>query len=81
MYSDFHPSWTERGWQRTFRDADGATLVVAFVPHAIDAHLAALECAGLVGPGHSRTAADRSASGLVPVLAALSRREADGAAR
>jgi malonyl-CoA O-methyltransferase len=47
VYSDFHPSWTDRGWERTFRAADGTTHVVAFVPHTIDAHLAALEAAGL----------------------------------
>src|SRR5262249_13570977 len=23
VYSDFHPTWSERGWQRTFRTADG----------------------------------------------------------
>jgi malonyl-CoA O-methyltransferase len=47
VYSDFHPSWTERGWERTFQAADGAKHVVSFVPHAIDAHLAAIEAAGL----------------------------------
>jgi len=47
VYSDFHPSWTDRGWERTFRAADGTTHVIAFVPHAIDAHLAALQAAGL----------------------------------
>jgi malonyl-CoA O-methyltransferase len=47
VYSDFHPSWTERGWERTFRAADGSTHVVAFVPHAIDVHLSALDAAGL----------------------------------
>ena len=47
VYSDFHPSWTDRGWERTFRATDGTTYVVAFVPHTIDAHLSALEAAGL----------------------------------
>jgi malonyl-CoA O-methyltransferase len=46
VYSDFHPSWTERGWQRTFRSADGASHVVRFEPHTIDDHLAALDEAG-----------------------------------
>ena len=46
IYSDFHPSWTARGWQRTFRTADGAQHVVEFVPHTIDAHLSALEAGG-----------------------------------
>jgi malonyl-CoA O-methyltransferase len=43
IYSDFHPSWTERGWQRTFRSPDGSPHVVQFVPHTIDAHLSALD--------------------------------------
>lgn len=46
IYSDFHPSWTERGWQRTFRTADGAQHLVAFTPHTIDAHLSALQAGG-----------------------------------
>jgi malonyl-CoA O-methyltransferase len=47
LYSDFHPMWTERGWQRTFRDARGTLRAVRFEPHAIEAHLAALDGAGL----------------------------------
>ena len=47
IYSDFHPSWAQHSWRRTFRDADGRTHEVAFQPHAIDDHLAALERAGL----------------------------------
>lgn len=46
VYSDFHPVWTERGWQRTFRDATGALRAVAFEPHSLDDHLAALDAAG-----------------------------------
>jgi ubiquinone/menaquinone biosynthesis C-methylase UbiE len=46
IYSDFHPSWAERGWQRTFRTADGAQHVIEFVPHTIEAHLEALDAAG-----------------------------------
>jgi malonyl-CoA O-methyltransferase len=46
IYSDFHPSWTERGWRRTFRALDGKERVVDFVPHPIDAHLSALGAAG-----------------------------------
>jgi malonyl-CoA O-methyltransferase len=48
VYSDFHPTWIERGWQRTFRAADGALHTIPFAPHAIDDHLAAIEAAGLV---------------------------------
>jgi malonyl-CoA O-methyltransferase len=47
VYSDFHPVWTEQGWQRTFRDAAGKLRAVAFEPHSIDDHLAALAAAGL----------------------------------
>ncbi len=47
VYSDFHPSWVQRGWRRTFRSADGELHDIAFNPHTIDQHLAALEQAGL----------------------------------
>jgi malonyl-CoA O-methyltransferase len=47
VYSDFHPSWAQRGWSRTFRSADGALHDVSFNPHAIEDHLTALERAGL----------------------------------
>ncbi len=47
VYSDFHPSWAQRGWSRTFRDADGTLHEVSYHPHAIDDHLDALEQAGL----------------------------------
>lgn len=46
VYSDFHPLWSERGWQRTFRGTDGVLRAVAFVPHTIDQHLSALDAAG-----------------------------------
>jgi malonyl-CoA O-methyltransferase len=47
VYSDFHPSWAQRGWSRTFRSADGAIHDVSFNPHSIEEHLSALERAGL----------------------------------
>ncbi|MGH9142775.1 MAG: class I SAM-dependent methyltransferase, partial [Vicinamibacterales bacterium] len=47
VYSDFHPSWAQRGWRRTFQSVDGTRHDVSFNPHAIDDHLAALEQAGL----------------------------------
>jgi malonyl-CoA O-methyltransferase len=46
VYSDFHPSWAQRGWSRTFRAADGVQYDVSFHSHSIDEHLAALEQAG-----------------------------------
>jgi SAM-dependent methyltransferase len=47
VYSDFHPSWAQHGWSRTFRSASGAIHDVAFHAHSIDGHLDALERAGL----------------------------------
>lgn len=47
VYSDFHPSWAQRGWTRTFRDAGGALHDISFNPHAIEDHLASLAGAGL----------------------------------
>lgn len=46
VYSDFHPSWAQRGWSRTFRSSDGVLHDVSFNPHSIDDHLASLEQAG-----------------------------------
>lgn len=47
IYSDFHPSWAERGWRRTFHAANGRTYELPFHRHTIDQHLEALEAAGL----------------------------------
>ena len=47
VYSDFHPSWAERGWRRTFRTAVGMEHEIAIEAHTIDDHLAAIEAAGL----------------------------------
>jgi malonyl-CoA O-methyltransferase len=47
VYSDFHPSWAQHGWSRTFRDAGGAMHDVSYHAHSIDDHLSALERAGL----------------------------------
>jgi malonyl-CoA O-methyltransferase len=47
VYSDFHPSWAQHGWSRTFRTAGGDRHDVAFHAHTIDDHLRALERAGL----------------------------------
>ena len=46
VYSDFHPSWAQRGWRRTFRSNDGVLHDVSFNPHTIDDHLASLAQAG-----------------------------------
>jgi malonyl-CoA O-methyltransferase len=47
VYSDFHPSWAQRGWSRSFRAADGVLHDVSFHPHTLDDHLAAIEQARL----------------------------------
>ena len=47
VYSDFHPSWTQHGWKRTFRDRGGETHELAFAAHSIEDHLATLDTAGL----------------------------------
>jgi malonyl-CoA O-methyltransferase len=47
VYSDFHPSWAQHGWSRTFRSASGDIYDVSFHAHTIDDHLGALDHAGL----------------------------------
>jgi malonyl-CoA O-methyltransferase len=48
VYSDFHPSWTDERWRRTFRTADGRLFELSYFPHAIDEHLAWLERAPFI---------------------------------
>jgi ubiquinone/menaquinone biosynthesis C-methylase UbiE len=47
VYSDFHPSWAERNWQRTFESADGRKWRLPYHPHALSDHRAALDAASL----------------------------------
>jgi malonyl-CoA O-methyltransferase len=47
VYSDFHPSWAQHGWSRTFRTAAGELHGVAFHARTIEHHLAAIDRAGL----------------------------------
>jgi malonyl-CoA O-methyltransferase len=47
VYSDFHPSWAQHGWTRTFRAASGAIHDVAFHARTIEDHLDAIARAGL----------------------------------
>ena len=77
IYSDFHPCWTARRWQRTFTLPTGRLASVPYVPHAIADHRAAMRAAGLtiraihepvVLPGATGAAADfRRAWGAMPV--------------
>jgi SAM-dependent methyltransferase len=46
VYSDFHPSWAQHGWSRTFRDAEGEVRRIGFHAHSIDDHLTALAESG-----------------------------------
>jgi malonyl-CoA O-methyltransferase len=48
IYSDFHPIWTERGWQRTFETVDGQQCALPRAPHTLNEHVSALKRAGLV---------------------------------
>jgi malonyl-CoA O-methyltransferase len=47
VYSDFHPEWHERGWQRTFQDRQGRTIVLPCHPHSHESHREALDGARL----------------------------------
>jgi malonyl-CoA O-methyltransferase len=46
VYSDFHESWAQHGWKRTFRAADGTPHHLGFIAHRVDDHLEALRAAG-----------------------------------
>jgi malonyl-CoA O-methyltransferase len=45
LYSDFHPEWSARGWERTF-EARGETRRVSYHSHSLDDHRRALDAAG-----------------------------------
>jgi SAM-dependent methyltransferase len=47
LYSDFHPSWVEWGWERTFRDERGRRYRLSYHPHSLAHHREALAAAGL----------------------------------
>jgi SAM-dependent methyltransferase len=47
IYSDFHPTWTSKGWQRTFKTAGGQHIALPYTPHRLDDHHDALRAAGL----------------------------------
>jgi SAM-dependent methyltransferase len=44
---DLHPAAADRGWRRTFRDATGRSVEVAWFPHALGEVFAGLAAAGL----------------------------------
>lgn len=47
VYSDFHPNWDHRGWQRTFRANDDVERALPRASHQLSDHFTALENAGL----------------------------------
>jgi len=47
IYSDFHPSWGEQGWTRTFTGDDGRTYQLPLHPHTLAQHLGVLGGAGM----------------------------------
>ncbi|HXV60196.1 MAG TPA: class I SAM-dependent methyltransferase [Vicinamibacteria bacterium] len=47
LYSDFHPSWVEAGWRRTFETRDGRSWIVPYSPHSLDEHRFSVTRAGL----------------------------------
>ncbi|MGH9321088.1 MAG: class I SAM-dependent methyltransferase, partial [Vicinamibacteria bacterium] len=47
VYSDFHPSWAENQWERTFESSDGRSWRLPYHPHSIEEHRRALGSAGL----------------------------------
>jgi malonyl-CoA O-methyltransferase len=66
IYSDFHPTWAERGWQRTFRTTDGQLFELPYHAHTIEQHLALIEGASL----SIRTIREpRVTAGTAPVVA------------
>jgi malonyl-CoA O-methyltransferase len=78
VYSDFHPSWEQHGWRRTFETIDGRAVDLPFVSHAIHDHLAAVASADLAlvacreeplsAAGDAQAAKFRRRWGAVPVL-------------
>ena len=47
LYSDLHPSWAGRKWQRTFETADGRAFAIRRCARSIADHHASLDRAGL----------------------------------
>ncbi len=74
VYSDFHPSWAQRGWSRTFRSNDGVLHDVSFNPHTIDEHLASLEQAGFRVRTIREPRFSSARDGAEPGIAAFRRR-------
>jgi malonyl-CoA O-methyltransferase len=46
VYSDFHPTWSENGWERTFESQDGRGWRLPYQVHTLSYHRAALRAAG-----------------------------------
>jgi malonyl-CoA O-methyltransferase len=87
IYSDFHPSWQQNGWRRTFQAPDGRGVDVPYAPHTLSDHAAALEISGLepvaceelplADDGRAETLAFRRRWGNPPVLVVVHARKSE----
>jgi len=87
IYSDFHPSWQQNGWRRTFQAPDGRRIDLPYVPHTIGDHIGAVRAAGLTliscvelpleDDKNADTAAFRRRWGNPPVLVVVHARKAE----
>ena len=66
VYSDFHPSWAQRGWSRTFRAADGVAARRVVQPARARRSPRGARARGPAGAHHPRAAIPK----LVPIEAA-----------
>jgi malonyl-CoA O-methyltransferase len=73
VYSDFHPSWADGKWRRTFEGPDGRQFELACCPHTITAHLAHLDRYGLDVPAVHEARFPGSAAPAVAVFHAVKR--------
>jgi malonyl-CoA O-methyltransferase len=63
VYSDFHPTWSENGWERTFESRDGRGWRLPYHAHTLSYHRAALRAAGF-----EVIALEEALLGMRPVL-------------
>lgn len=75
VYSDFHPSWSDAGWRRTFQTATGEEIELALAPHTIADHRAALARCGLTVVGMHESAAP---GGMLPIVLVVHAQKLDG---
>jgi malonyl-CoA O-methyltransferase len=76
VYSDFHPSWSARGWRRTFTAPNGRLCELPFFPHAIERHLECLEAASFSVRAIREPRLAGKPAPMVAVFHAVKRRDA-----